>query len=385
MTLPPILSCWAVSAPGAEALTAAELQALGVVPGVREPGGVAFEASAEQLADALLWLRTAVRVTVRLGSFSARTFGELERHAKGIAWAAIVPKGGAVHFRVTSKKSKLYHEDGIAERLERAVLAAVPGVHAVRAPSAAEELEDDVTKLPPVMRIVVRVHRDEVTLSADAAGGLLHRRGWRRDVAKAPMRETLAATLLLASGWTPKEPLLDPLCGSGTIIIEAALMARRMAPGRARRFAAEVWPGLPTGIWKEARQRAASRELPVAAVSLLGTDRDAGAIESSQRNAERAGVADDVEFVRATLSQLPHDEGTGWVVTNPPYGARLGERNALRDLYASLGQMIVDRRPGWHLAMIGADRMLEGHLGIPLREVLRTTNGGLPVHVVVTA
>jgi putative N6-adenine-specific DNA methylase len=95
-------------------------------------------------------------------------------------------------------------------------------------------------------------------------------------------------------------------------------------------------------------------------------------------------VADDVEFVRATLSQLPHDEGTGWVVTNPPYGARLGERNALRDLYASLGHMLVDRRPGWHLAMIGADRMLEGHLGMPLREVLRTTNGGLPVHVVVT-
>lgn len=384
MTLPPILSCWAVSAPGAEALTAAELQALGVVPGVREPGGVAFEASAEQLADALLWLRTAVRVTVRLGSFSARTFGELERHAKGIAWASVVPKGGAVHFRVTSKKSKLYHEDGIAERLERSVLAAVTGVRAVRAPSAAEALEEDVTTLPPVMRIVVRVHRDEVTLSADAAGGLLHRRGWRRDVAKAPMRETLAATLLLASGWTPAEPLLDPLCGSGTIVIEAALMARRMAPGRARRFAAEAWPGLPSGIWQAARMRAAARELPAAEVSLLGTDRDAGAIESSRRNAERAGIAADVEFVRATLSQLPHDDGTGWVVTNPPYGARLGERNALRDLYAALGQMILDRRPGWHLAMIGADRMLEGHLGLPLREVLRTTNGGLPVHVVVT-
>jgi putative N6-adenine-specific DNA methylase len=385
MPLPSILSCWAVSAPGAEALTAAELQSLGLEPGLREPGGVAFEASAGQLADALLWLRTAVRVTVRLGSFSARTFGELERHAKGIDWASVIPQGGAVHFRVTSKKSKLYHEDGIAERLERSVLAAVPRVRTVRAPSAAEELEDDVTTLPPVLRIVVRVHRDQVTLSADAAGGLLHRRGWRRDVAKAPMRETLAATLLLASGWTPEEPLLDPLCGSGTIIIEAALMARRMAPGRARRFAAEVWPGMPKDVWVEARQRAASRELPVTTVPLLGTDRDAGAIESSWRNAERAGVADDVEFVRATLSQLPRDDDHGWVVTNPPYGARLGERNALRDLYASLGQMMIDRRPGWHLAMIGADRMLEGHLGMSLREVLRTTNGGLPVHVLTTA
>ncbi|MBK7593680.1 MAG: hypothetical protein IPJ11_00200 [Gemmatimonadetes bacterium] len=215
MPLPAILPCWAVTAPGAELLAAAELRALGIEPGETEPGGVAFDATAGQLADALLWLRTAVRVTVRLASFTAKSFAELERHGKGVDWASVIPPGTAVHFRVTSKKSKLYHEDGIAERLERSLFAAVSGLTTVRAPSTAEALEDDVSALPPVLRIVVRVHRDVVTLSADAAGGLLHRRGWRQAVAKAPMRETLAATLLLASGWTPTEPLLDPMCGSG--------------------------------------------------------------------------------------------------------------------------------------------------------------------------
>lgn len=385
MPLPAILPCWAVTAPGAEPLTAAELRALGIEPGEQEPGGVAFDATAGQLADALLGLRTAVRVTVRLGSFTAKSFAELERHGKGIDWASVIPPGMAVHFRVTSKKSKLYHEDGIAERLERSLFAAVSGLTTVRAPSTAEALEDDVTKVPPVLRIVVRVHRDVVTVSADAAGGLLHRRGWRQAVAKAPMRETLAATLLLASGWTPAEPLLDPLCGSGTIIIEAALMARQMAPGRARRFAAEAWPALPASTWSEARSRAAARELSSASLSLVGTDRDAGAIEAALANAERAGVSGDVEFVRGTLSRLPHDDGTGWIVTNPPYGTRIGERTALRDLYASLGHLVTQRRPRWQLAMIGADRMLEGQLGFPLHEVLRTTNGGLPVHVVTTA
>ncbi len=381
MPLDDFLSCWAVTAPGAESLAAEELRALGIAPGEAEPGGVAFSAPASRLADALLWLRTAVRVTVRIGGFTARTFPELERHARGVDWAAVIPQGAAVHFRVTSKKSKLYHEDGIAERLERSVLAVVPDSTAVRAPSEAEALEEDVTRIPPVFRIVVRVHRDEVTLSADAAGGLLHRRGWRQAVAKAPMRETLAASLLVASGWTPAEPLCDPMCGSGTIVIEAALIARRMAPGRARRFAAEAWPGLPNEIWPAARARAAAHELPAAPASLLGFDRDAGAIEASQQNAERAGVGSDVKFVQAVLSRLPRDDGHGWVITNPPYGTRIGERATLRDLYASLGNLLLRRRPQWRLAMLGADRMLEGQVGIPLEEVLQTTNGGLPVRV----
>ena len=381
MPLPDLLDCFATTTPGVESLLAGELTAIGLAPAAVEPGGVTFSATRRQLADALLWLRTANRITVRLGTFHARTFGELERHAAAVRWNDVIAPGGSVHFRVTSKKSKLYHDGGIAERLERSVLATIPDTVPVRAPSAAELLEDDVAAPPGVQRIVVRVMRDEVTLSADVSGALLHLRGYRQAVAKAPLRETLAAALLMASGWTPDLPLLDPMCGSGTIAIEAALMARRLAPGRARRFAAEAWPGFATAF-AEAREHARDAELPNAPASIVGSDRDAGAIAASIANAARAGVAADIVFDQASISAMSPDSASGWVVTNPPYGARIGEARTLRDLYAVLGRVLRERRPAWPLVMLSADRMLEGQLGGPMHEVLRTTNGGLPVRVV---
>ncbi len=376
-----------MTAPGLEGLLAAELAVLGIVPGDSEPGGVAFAASLMQLADALLRVRTANRITVRLGTFAARSFGELERHAARLPWADIIPPGTAVHFRITSKKSRLYHQDAIAERLERVALAAITGTRAVRAPSAAEVMEDDVTVVPAIQRIIVRAHRDEFTLSADAAGALLHFRGWRQAVAKAPLRETLAAGLLHASGWHggaagPTLPMLDPFCGSGTIAIEAALIARRMAPGRGRRFAAEAWPGFDQSVFGVVRERAAAEELPTASIQIGGCDRDAGAIAAATANAERAGVANDVQFTRATISQLPPDDGEGMIVTNPPYGTRIGERTALRDLYATLGRVMAEQRPRWQLVMLSADHMLDVAVGLPLQDILRTTNGGIPVRVV---
>ncbi len=387
MTRTGLLPCWAVTAPGLEQLATAELSALGIVPGEAEPGGVSFAVEPAALPMVLLQLRTVSRVTARLATFKARTFPELEKHAAAVAWGDVIAPGVAVHFRVTSKKSRLYHQDAIAERLERAVLAAVGNTTVIRAPSAAEEVEDDVQRIPAVQRIVVRVFRDTVTLSADASGALLHRRGWRQAVARAPMRENLAAALLYASEWAlpggvPSAPLLDPFCGSGTIAIEAALMARRIAPGRGRRFAAEAWPMMPAGAFEGARALAAGAELPGAAVEIHGHDRDHGAIDAALANAERAGVPDDITFGRATISDLVPDEGSGWIVANPPYGARIGERTALRDLYATIGRVVSERRPGWQLTMLTADRMLDGQMRLPLREVLRTTNGGLPVHIV---
>ena len=381
MPLPVALTCFATATPGIESLLSDELRALGIVPAAREPGGVEFAATRAQLAEALLWLRTANRVVVRIAAFHARSFGELERHAAKVAWGDVIAAGGAVHFRVTSKKSRLYHEDGIAERLERAVAGSVRGVKVVRAPSAAEEMEADVTRLSDVQRIIVRVMRDEVTLSADGAGALLHLRGYRQAVAKAPLRETLAAALLMASGWEPGLPLLDPMCGSGTIPIEAAMMSRRMAPGRTRRFSAEAWPGFDAEF-TAVRERARAGELAQVPGQIVGRDRDAGAIEAALANAERAGVVVDIAFSRDTISALEPDGGAGWVVTNPPYGARIGERTGLRDLYAVLGRVIRERRPKWRLAMLSADRMLEAQLGLMLEEVLRTTNGGIPVRVV---
>jgi putative N6-adenine-specific DNA methylase len=384
-----LIPCYATTAPGLERLLIAELTALGVAVGAAEVGGVDFEATAPQLADALLWLRTANRVTVRLASFAGRTFGELERHAGAIDWTRVAPPGTAVHFRITSKKSRLYHEDAIAERLEKSVLAAGDHLTVVRQPSAAEELEADVSVAPAVQRIVVRLHRDQVSVSADASGGLLHRRGWRQEVAKAPLRETLAAAMLSGIEWGGSAgqaghatvPLHDPFCGSGTIPIEAALLARRMAPGRGRRFAAEAWPEFGTEF-SAARARATRVELARSPVSITGSDRDHGAIDAALANAERAGVSADVEFSRGTISDLVPDTSRGWLVGNPPYGSRVGERQELRSLYAKLGNVLHTRRPNWRLALLVNDPMLAGQVGVEFEEIWRTTNGGIAVRLV---
>ncbi len=248
--------CYAVTAPGLEHLTAAELRDVGAAVNATEPGGVSFEAAPGILYAANLHVRTASRIVVRIAQFHATSFADLEKQARRVAWARWVPAGGAVHFRVTSRKSRLYHQDAVAERLERAVLAAFPGARAVRAPSDADALDDDVTSLPGVQRFLVRIVDDELTLSVDSSGALLHRRGYRQASAKAPLRETLAAAMLLALRWDGSRPLVDPLCGSGTIPIEAALLARRIPPGWRRRFAFERWPEFKPSVWEYVRGEA---------------------------------------------------------------------------------------------------------------------------------
>jgi hypothetical protein len=191
-----------------------------------------------------LWLRSASRVVVRVAEFRATAFFELEKHAKRIDWSPYLGPGLAPEFRVTAKKSKLYHSDAIAERLLSAVGPRVSG----------KQKAEDRLQL-----FVVRMHRDICTISADASGELLHMRGYRQAVAKAPLRETLAAAMLIANDWTGTESLLDPFCGSGTIPIEAALMARGMAPGMNREFAFERWPAFDRREWKSLKDDARSR------------------------------------------------------------------------------------------------------------------------------
>lgn len=358
--------CFAVAAPGIEAVTAAELQTLGATIDATEPGGVSFRADAALLYRANIELRSASRVVKRVAQFEARTWFELERHAKRVPWGALLGAGMVPDFEVTSRKSKLYHNKGIAERLERIVGA---------------ELKAADAEPWRVARFTVRAVRDRFTISADASGELLHRRGYRLETAKAPLRETLAAAMLLGSGWDGTVPLVDPFCGSGTIPIEAALLARRIPPGLHRSFAFESWPDFDATLWAAIRADAESRILP-AAVVIIGSDRDAGAIEAAQANALRAGVAANTEFRHAPLSAMDAMPGPGLLLTNPPYGARIGEEKALRNLYAQLGNVARTRLPGWRIALLGANPRLEGQVGATLHEVWRSNNGGIPVHLV---
>jgi len=323
-------------------------------------------------------LRIASRVLVRLDSFEATSFADLERRARHVAWGTVIRAGDTARFRVTCKKSRLYHSDAVAQRLAGALSRAVPGIGIVDHAGDEEAGSDEETTL-----FVVRFFRDRCTVSVDSSGALLHRRGYRMATAKAPLRETLAAALLAASGWDGVAPLVDPLCGSGTIAIEGALMARRIAPGANRTFAVERWPGVPDSLGREVRTELAAAALPSAGGPIQGSDRDAGAIEAARGNAARAGVTDDVALAVHALSAAPippHERG--WIVTNPPYGVRVGESGRVRDLWAQLGKVLRARAPGWHVALLSPDQALERQLGIPLRLVARTTNGGIPVRIV---
>lgn len=373
--------CFAITAPGVEHLTAAELGVLGATVEAREPGGVAFQAAPGILYAANLSLRTASRIVVRIGEFHASSFAELERRARPVAWTRWIPPGGAVHFRVTSHKSRLYHQEAVAERLERVALAAVPGIRALRAPSEADAFDDDVLQLPRVQRFLVRVVDNQLTLSVDSSGGLLHRRGYRLASAKAPLRETLAAALLLAMEWDGSTPLVDPLAGSGTIPIEAALLARRIPPGWRRRFAFEQWPEFKPSVWEYVRGEVGAAILGLAAVPIVAGDRDDGAVEACGANAARAGVEGDVSRVLAALTNTlsSPDLGAlppGMVLTNPPYGVRIGESGRLRDLYASLGNAMRGPVAAWSLGFVTADAVLAAATGLPLEVALDTTTGG---------
>jgi len=370
--------CFAIAAPGLEPLVAAELVALGETPHIEAGGGgVTWTGDSRALCRANLWLRTASRVVVRAAKFRARTFYELERHARRIPWEQFVQPGGAVRFRVTCRKSRLYHSDAVAQRLATAIEHRLGAASAF---TARESAGDEETAEPEREQLfVVRLAHDECTVSADSSGELLHLRGYRQAVVRAPLRETLAAALLLAAEWRGDTPLVDPLCGAGTIPIEAAMIARRMAPGRNRRFACLDWPGFARDVWAQLLAEADAQMLPRSPVVVQGSDRDAGAIEAARANAERAGVTDDVHFAVRAISAIEPPVGPGLVAANPPYGVRVGERHEIRNLYAQLGHVVRRHCPGWRLGIFSPDVKLTSQIGFPMKTVLSTSNGGIPV------
>ncbi|GMV08572.1 MAG: hypothetical protein AMXMBFR55_03060 [Gemmatimonadota bacterium] len=370
-------AAFAVSAPGLAPLAARELVGLGFTVGGVESAGVAFETDARGLCLANVHLRTASRVLVRVDEFRAATFHELEKRTARIDWASWIAPGRGVSLRVTCRKSRLYHSGAVAERVA-GVLAPLAG-RVVHGTGGAEG--EDADEGGEAQLVVVRLLNDRCTISLDSSGALLHQRGYRLATGRAPLRETLGAALLLASGWAPGTPLVDPFCGAGTLAIEGAMLARRIAPGVGRPFALERWPGVAPATVSRIREEARSRELADAGAPLLASDRDAGAVEAARSNAERAGVLGDISFAVRAVSHLAPPDGSaapGAIVTNPPYGVRVGE-GELRNLYARTGAVLRERFPGWRLAIVSADRRLTGQLGIPLADAVRTSNGGIPV------
>jgi putative N6-adenine-specific DNA methylase len=376
--VPEPLDLFAICAPGLSTFLAAELRDLGLPVGDVTPAGVTLRGTLADLYRANLQSRLATRIVVRIATFEATHFSTLDKRLRTVDWPRWLAPGTDVACRVTCRKSRLYHSGAVAERVQGAIAAAVRH----RAVDVTDEDDDEGAH----QLLLVRLDHDRCTVSLDASGALLHRRGYRQAVAKAPLRETLAAAMLRAARWDGTRPLMDPCCGSGTIPIEAALIARQMAPGRNRSFAFERWPNLARRTWQEIREAAQAAERPSTPVVIAGSDRDAGAIQSARENAARAGVEADIEFAQAAISGArPSVPTPGLVAVNPPWGARIGEADALRNLYAAIGKAMRGPFSGWDLAVLAADPRLVRQMGCPLEPKFATTAGGTNVTLSVTA
>lgn len=356
------LDFFAVCPPGLEPQLAAECAALGFKRGKPEPGGVTLRGDWSEVWRANLELRGATRILVRLGSFPAFHLAQLDKRSRKFPWRDTLEPHVPVKVEVaTNRKSKIYHAGAAAERVEKAVSAAMD------APISPEA----------EVAIKVRIDRDLVTISVDTSGESLHKRGHKVATGKAPIRETLAALLLQTCGYDGRHTVVDPMCGSGTFLLEAAEIAADLQPGRDRAFAFQSLATFdPDGF--ATLVRAGSGPTPMH--RFYGYDRDQGAIDGARRNAEAAGVDQICTFGCQPLSELTPPEGEpGLVIVNPPYGTRIGNKGQLYALYGTLGRVLAERFRGWRVGIVTSDQALVHATGFDLTSGPVIDNGGIKV------
>lgn len=346
--------------PGLEAVLAEEAKVLGFANPVPVPGGVETLGRWPDVWRANLHLRGASRVLARIGSFRALHLAQLDKRARKFPWGEVLRADVPLRVEASCKGSRIYHQGAVAQRVERAI---------------ADSLGTPIDA-GAALRLMVRLDDDLLTLSLDTSGEGLHKRGHKLATGKAPLRETMAALLLRQMGYDGTQPVLDPMCGSGTFVIEAAEIAMGLAPGRSRSFALEQLAGFDAGTW--ARMRAVTpRDV---SVQFFGFDRDQGAIGNATANAERAGVAGCTRFACQPISALTRpDTGPGLILVNPPYGGRIGSAKLLYGLYASLGTVLKESFRGWRVGLVTSERKLAHATGLPLTPGPMLPHGGLKV------
>ncbi len=328
------LDIFLVATPGLENPLCAEAIQHGFAGARVVPGGVNCTGNWSEVWRANLVLRGANKVLVRIGSFPAVHLAQLDKRARKFPWSDFLRPDVPVKVEATSRKSRIYHAGAARQRIEGAIS------DTLGAPISPEA----------DLRVLLRIEKDLCTLSIDSSGEPLHKRGHKTAVAKAPMRETMAAMFLRECGFEGKEPVLDPMCGSGTFVIEAAEIALGLAPGRSRSFAFEQLSGFDKAAWQTMRDACHPSE---SALHFYGSDRNTGAVEAASANAEQAGVAEHTRFQHRAVSDIKPPPGpAGLVIVNPPYGARIGDEKRLRSLYGSLGKTLMNRFQGWRVGVI---------------------------------
>jgi putative N6-adenine-specific DNA methylase len=370
---------FAVTAPGLEEMCAGELRALGLTEVLPQPGGVAFRGRWEAMYLANLWLRTAGRVLLRLRDFRVHNWPDLPRQAMAVPWEVYLPAGASIRAQVTLSESNLKHSGRVAEEVAGAAIQRLASL-GLDAPTLAEGAAGAEDQEERALTIMVRGAGRRASISLDTTGEHLHRRGYRLQPGQAPLREDLAAALLMFSGYGGAGALLDPLCGAGTLPIEAGLMARGLAPGLMRSFAVESWPCHRGPAFAHLRKKAAESALPSAPAPILGRDRSAPALAAARANAERAGLAEDLAFDKADFfAAPPPGAAPGLLVINPPYGKRLGSVRQAEEFAARLGRHLRGFYPGWRCGVVLYLPHWAEALGLANAATLVVPHGGLKV------
>jgi putative N6-adenine-specific DNA methylase len=366
------LALAAVTTFGLEAVASGELERLGYAERTVESGRVCFTGSLQDIPRCNLWLRTADRLLVRLAEFPAPDFDQLFEAVRSLDWAAFLPEEARLQVTARSLHSKLTSLPACQAAVKKGI------VETLRRRYRRERFPET----GPVYAVDLALNRDRALLTLDTSGPGLHRRGYRRQAGEAPLRETLAAALVLLSRWDPSRVLADPCCGSGTIPIEAALLGAGLAPGRQRRFAAEEWPHLPSRLWSEAREQAREAEARAAGAGLriLGSDRDPRVLEIAAENASSAAVADRVRFRVRRAEELESSEPFGCLICNPPYGERSGEPGEVEALYRSLGR-VFSRLPDWSVFILSAHPRFQQLYGRRADKNRKLYNGNLKTYL----
>ena len=354
---------------GLEAVVKREIEALGYKIIRSEDAKITYMGDERAIARSNLWLRSADRVLLKMGEFKALEFEELFQQTKAIAWEEIIPADGKFTVTGTSVKSRLHSVPACQSIVKKAIVERLGSFYCI---DRFEETGAEYT-------VKVTILKDRVTLTIDTSGAGLHKRGYRVSDVAAPIKETLAAAMVQLSFWKAGRLLVDPCCGSGTIPIEAAMIGRNIAPGLNRKFASQEWDIIPPEIWKEERKAAFEAIDYDADIRIEASDISGRAVEAALENAAEAGVDDCIEFKKMDMAKLTAEEEGGIVITNPPYGERIGEKKQIEAIYRAYSEFY-RKNPTWSLFMVTTDKEVENKIfGRPADRRRKLYNGRLEV------
>lgn len=361
----------ATAAAGLEAVVGREIRNLGLECQV-ENGRVRFEGNVETIIETNLWLRAADRIKIVVGSFPAKTFEELFQGVFALDWENYLPLGAKFPIaKAKCIKSKLHNEPSVQAISKKAVVKKLQKHYA--RPEGVPLQENGAE-----FKIEVSILKDVATVLIDTTGSSLFKRGYRAEKGGAPIKENMAAAILLLSNWYPDKPLIDPTCGSGTFCIEAAMIGMNIAPGLHRHFAFEEWNWVDSDLIRHVRARALGQIKQDIQLDILGTDIDARMVEIAKRNAEEAGVSEQIVFKQMRLQDLHTDKINGVIVSNPPYGERLLDDDAVTKLYQEMGQTFEPLKT-WSKFILTSDEAFEEKFGSQADKKRKLYNGTLKV------